>query len=161
VAGERASPGRLIAQNRRAFHDYAIEERFEAGLMLTGPEVKSLRQGRAAIAEAHAGDMGGELWLFNAYIPEYGPARHVDHESKRPRKLLLHKREIQKLLGAVRRQGYTLVPLRLYFNRRGLAKVELGLARGKKLHDKRQTLKDRDWKRDQQRLLRQRSRDVE
>lgn len=145
---------RVVAQNRRAFHDYAVEERFEAGLLLSGTEVKSLREGRATIAEAHAGEMGGELWLFNAYIPEYHGGNRFNHETRRPRKLLLKKREIARLFGAVRREGMTLIPLSLYFTPRGWAKVELGLAKGKKAHDKRQAIKERDWQREKQRLMR-------
>ena len=145
---------RVVAQNRRAFHDYSVEERFEAGLQLTGTEVKSLREGRATIGEAHAGEMGGELWLFNAYIPEYHGGNRFNHETRRPRKLLLRGREIARLFGAVRREGMTLVPLSLYFTPRGWAKVELGLAKGKKTHDKRQAIKERDWQREKQRLMR-------
>jgi len=145
---------RVVAQNRRAFHDYAVEERFEAGLQLTGTEVKSLREGRATISEAHAAEMGGELWLFNAYIPEYHGGNRFNHETRRPRKLLLRGREVARLFGAVRREGMTLVPLSLYFTPRGWAKVELGLAKGKKTHDKRAAIKERDWQREKQRLMR-------
>ena len=149
-AGER----RVVAQNRRAFHDYFVEERYEAGLQLTGTEVKSLREGRATIGEAHAGEMGGELWLFNAYIPEFHGGNRFNHETRRPRKLLLRGREVARLFGAVRREGMTLVPLQLYFTPRGWAKVELGLAKGKKTHDKRESIKERDWQREKQRLMR-------
>jgi SsrA-binding protein len=145
---------RVVAQNRRAFHDYFVEERFEAGLQLSGTEVKSLREGRATISEAHAGEMDGELWLFNAYIPEYHGGNRFNHEPRRPRKLLLRGREIARLFGAVRREGMTLVPLSLYFTPRGWAKVELGLAKGTKAHDKRAAIKERDWQREKQRLLR-------
>jgi SsrA-binding protein len=145
---------RDVARNRKAFHDYAIEERLEAGLVLTGSEVKSLRGGRATISEAHAGEMAGEIWLFNAYIPEYGKANRFNHEVRRPRKLLMRRGERDRLLGAVQRKGMTLVPLNLYFSPRGWAKVELGLAKGKQLHDKRATLKDRDWQREKERLFR-------
>ena len=151
-AGER----RVVAQNRRAFHDYFVEERLEAGLQLTGTEVKSLREGRATIGEAHAGEMSGELWLFNAHIPEYRGGNRFNHEPKRPRKLLVSRRERDKLLGAVTREGMTVVPLSIYFNARGLAKCELGLAKGKKKEDKRAALRDRDWKRDKARLMRAR-----
>ncbi len=147
---------RPVARNRRAFHDYHIEERIEAGLQLTGTEVKSLRQGRANINEAYAGEMNGELWLFNAHIPEYAPAGRFNHEPRRPRKLLLKKREMERLIGAVRRRGYTLVPLSLYFNPRGWAKVELGLAVGKKKYDKRAAEREREWQRQKARLLRHR-----
>lgn len=156
---ERLKARRSIAQNRRAFHDYSIEDRLEAGLVLTGTEVKSLREGRATINEAHAGEMQGELWLFNANIPEYRAGNRFNHEPKRPRKLLLKQREIGRLLGAVKRKGMTVVPLALYFSSRGFAKVELGLARGKRDYDKRQTEKDRDWSREKQRLMRHSGRD--
>ena len=149
------SEGRkLVAQNRRAHHEYAIEERLEAGIELKGSEVKSLREGRAQIAEAHAGEMGGELYLFNAYIPEYGGANRFNHEVRRPRKLLVRRREMNRLLGAVQRKGMTIVPLSLYFSPRGWAKVELALARGKQLHDKRAATRDRDWQREKERLMR-------
>ena len=153
-----AAPRKLVAQNRKAFHDYAIDERVEAGLMLTGTEVKSLREGRATISEAHASEMGGELWLFNAYIPEFHGGNRYNHEVRRPRKLLLRRREADRLKGAVRRDGMTLVPLALYFTARGWAKVEIGLAKGKKAHDKRQTIKERDWQREKQRVMRAASR---
>ncbi|HRY24567.1 MAG: SsrA-binding protein SmpB [Geminicoccaceae bacterium] len=156
---ERLKARRSVARNRRAFHDYSIEDRIEAGLVLAGTEVKSLREGRATINEAHAGEMGGELWLFNAYIPEYKAGNRFNHETKRPRKLLLRRREIDKLLGAVKRKGMTLVPLSLYFSPRGFAKVELGLARGKKEYDKRHAERDRDWQRDKERLMRHSARD--
>jgi SsrA-binding protein len=145
---------RQVAQNRKAFHEFAIEERIEAGLQLTGTEVKSLREGRAQIAEAHAGEMQGELWLFNAYIPEFHGGNRFNHEVRRPRRLLLRKRERASLMGAVQRKGMTLIPLQLYFNERGWAKVELGLAKGKKLHDKRAAEKDRVWQREKERLFR-------
>jgi SsrA-binding protein len=145
---------RPVAQNRKAFHNFHIEERFEAGLVLTGTEVKSLREGRASLAEAHAGEIEGELWLFNVHIPEYRAGNRFNHEPKRPRKLLLHRREMAKLLGAVQKQGYTIVPLQIYFNARGIAKVELGLAKGKKSYDKRAAIKDRDWQRQKERLFR-------
>jgi SsrA-binding protein len=145
---------KVVAQNRRAFHEYSIEERIEAGLVLMGSEVKSLREGRATIGEAHAGPMDGELFLFNAHIPEYGGANRFNHEVRRPRKLLLRRREAGRLLGAVQRQGMTIVPLSLYFSPRGWAKVELALAKGKQLHDKRQAIKERDWQRERERVLR-------
>ena len=143
-----------VARNRRATFDYFIDERLEAGIVLAGSEVKSLRLGRGNISEAYASEHGGELFLINAYIPDYGPARHFGHETRRPRKLLLHRREINKLIGALQKKGQTLIPLNLYFNRRGIAKIELGLAHGKKQHDKRHAIKDRDWKREQERLMR-------
>jgi SsrA-binding protein len=147
---------RIAADNRRARHDYFLDEKFEAGIQLQGTEVKSLRTGRANLTDAHAGERDGEIWLFNAYIPEYSGGNRFNHEPRRPRKLLLHKREISKLIGSIKRGGYTLIPLSIYFNKRGLAKVEVALARGKKLHDKRATAKERDWKREQGRLLRDR-----
>jgi SsrA-binding protein len=148
---------RLVAQNRKARHNYFIEDSLEAGLVLTGTEVKSLRQGRASIGEAYAGEKSGELYLLNANIPMYEAASRFNHEPKRPRKLLLHSRERNRLLGLLRREGYTLVPLRLYFTTRGIAKVELGLARGKRKIDKRETEKKRDWQREKARLIRERS----
>jgi len=148
-------PGRIAAQNRRARFDYFIDDTLEAGIMLAGTEVKSLRGGRASINESYAGERDGELFLFNAYIPEYQQAgRWLQHETKRPRKLLVHRREMDRLLGSIRREGTTLVPLSVYFNDRGIAKVELGLARGKRKVDKRETEKERDWKRDKARLIR-------
>ena len=148
-----AAPRRFAAQNRRARHDYLIESTLETGIQLTGTEVKSLREGRASIAEAYAGEKDGELYLLNAHIPEYAASR-VNHEPKRARKLLVHKREMRKLLGAVTREGKTLVPLSIYFNKRGRAKVDLALASGKHKGDKREAIKERDWKREQARLMR-------
>jgi SsrA-binding protein len=147
----------LVAQNRKARHNYFIEDSLEAGLILTGTEVKSLRQGRASIVEAYAGEQGGQLYLLNANIPIYEAANRFNHAPKRPRKLLLHRRERDRLLGLIRRQGYTLVPLKLYFNPRGIAKVELGIARGKRKIDKRDTEKQRDWNREKARLMREKS----
>ena len=150
----RGPSGRLVAQNRRARHDYFIDENLETGVILTGTEVKSLRDGRASLQDSYAGEQAGELFLFNAYIPEYRAANRFNHETRRPRKLLVHRRELNKLLGAVRREGVTLVPLSIYFNNRGIAKVDLGLARGKRKYDKRETEKTRDWNREKARLLR-------
>jgi SsrA-binding protein len=146
---------RVIADNRKARFNYEIGETFEAGIALTGTEVKSLRVGKAAIAESYADARDGEIWLLNANIPEYLQASRFNHAPKRPRKLLLHGRQIIKLIGAVEREGMTLIPLKLYFNARGRAKVELALARGKKLHDKRDTERRRSWQRERGRLLRQ------
>jgi SsrA-binding protein len=154
MAPKRES-GKLVAENRRARFNYDIEEKLEAGIQLTGSEVKSLRTGKANIAESYASDEGGELYLINAHIAEYAQAARDGHAPTRPRKLLLHKREIDRLLGAIQRQGMTLVPLKLYFNARGIAKVELGLGRGKKIHDKRDTEKKRDWERQKGRLMRE------
>ena len=147
---------RYAAQNRRARHDYLIEEKLEAGLVLQGSEVKVLRQGQASINEAYADETGGELFLVNANIPEYRAANRFSHAPRRPRKLLLHRKEMARLLGAIRREGVTIVPLSIYFNERGRAKVELGLAKGKKMADKRQAEKDRDWQRDKARIMRAR-----
>ncbi len=148
-------PGQVIAQNRRARFDYFIDDNIEAGIMLLGSEVKSLRGGKASIQEAYAGEMEGELYLFNAHIPEYSHAGYQSHEPRRPRKLLVHRRERDRLLGAVKRQGVTLVPVSLYFNKRGIAKLDIGLARGKRQHDKRETSKQRDWQREKARVMRE------
>jgi SsrA-binding protein len=150
----KEKPRRPAAENRRARFNYEIGQTFEAGIQLAGSEVKSLRQGRSNIADAYAGERGGELFLYNAYIPEYLQANRFQHETRRPRKLLLHKREIARLAAAVQREGMTIVPLKIYFNDKGRAKVEIALARGKKLHDKRETEKKRDWDREKGRLLR-------
>jgi SsrA-binding protein len=150
-------PTKLIAENRRARFEYAIGDVIEAGLVLRGTEVKSMRMGKANIAESYAAEDGGELWLVNADIPEYGKAHgQLNHERRRPRKLLLHRRQVNKLMGAIQREGMTVVPLKLYFNTDGRAKIELALAKGKKLHDKRETEKKRDWQRDKARLMRDR-----
>src|SRR6516162_5755388 len=145
---------RVIADNRKARFNYEIGDVLEVGIALTGTEVKSLRQGKAAIAESYADARNGEIWLINCNIAEYLQAGRFNHAPKRPRRLLLHRRQINKLSGAVEREGMTLVPLKLYFNEKGRAKVELALARGKKLHDKRETEKKRSWERDRSRLLR-------
>lgn len=147
--------GKLVAENRKARFNYDIEEKIEAGIMLTGSEVKSLRSGKANIAESYASEEGGELYLINAHIAEYAQAGRAQHSPTRPRKLLLHRREMSRLAGAIQRQGMTLVPLKLYFNARGIAKVQLGLGKGKKLHDKRETEKKRDWDRQKGRLMRE------
>ena len=146
---------KIVAENRRARFDYAIEDVYEAGIALTGTEVKSLRGGKAMIGEAYAGPSGEEIFLFNAYIPEYLQANRFNHETRRPRRLLLHKRQINKLIGASQREGFSVIPLKIYFNDRGRAKVELGLGRGKKLHDKRETEKKRSWDRERARLMRE------
>ncbi len=145
---------KVVAENRRARFDYHIEDTFEAGIMLTGTEVKSLRFGEGSIAESYAEIRNGEAWLVNSNVPEFSHGNRFNHEPKRPRKLLLHERQIDRLQGAVERKGMTLVPLSVYFNSRGRAKVELALAKGKNAADKRQTIKDRDWKREQSRLMR-------
>jgi SsrA-binding protein len=145
---------KVVADNRRARFNYEIGETFEAGIALTGTEVKSLRGGKATIAESYADSRGGELWLINANIPEYQQGGRFNHAPKRPRRLLLHKRQIDKLSGAVDREGMTIVPLKLYFNEKGRAKLEIAVARGKKLHDKRETDRKRTWDRERSRLLR-------
>lgn len=146
---------KVVAENRKARRNYEIEETFESGIVLSGTEVKSLRTGKANIAESYASDENGELFLLNAYIPEYAEASRFNHEPRRPRKLLLHRKEIHKLLVGIQREGMTIVPLRLYFNDRGIAKVEIGLARGRKLHDKREVERKRDWNRQKARLMRE------
>jgi SsrA-binding protein len=146
---------KIAAENRKARFHYEIGEKFEAGIALTGSEVKSLRAGKATIAESYADARDGEIWLINSNIMEYLQAGRFNHAPKRPRKLLLHKGQINKLMGAVERQGMTLVPLKLYFNERGRAKIEIALGRGKKLHDKRETEKKRSWARERGRLMRQ------
>ena len=147
---------KVVADNRKARFHYEILDTYEAGLALTGTEVKSLRGGKATIGEAYAGPSGEEFFLFNAYIPEYLQANRFNHETRRPRRLLLQRRQINKLLGATQREGFTVIPLKIYFNERGRAKVELGLGRGKKLHDKRETEKERTWNRERARLMRER-----
>jgi SsrA-binding protein len=147
---------KYAAQNRRARFDYLIQDTLEAGLMLTGSEVKVLRSGHASINEAYATEEGGELWLVNAHFPEYKAATRFNHEPRRKRKLLVHKRQLNRMIGAIRREGVTLVPLALYFNERGIAKCELALAKGKRKGDKRETEKARDWQRDKARLMRER-----
>ncbi len=157
MAAKKADDGRrVVAENRRARRDYFIEDVIEAGLVLTGTEVKSLREGKATIAEAYASSEKGGIWLINANIPEYSAGNRENHLPKRPRKLLLHAREIERLAQAVERKGYTLAPLKLFFNARGIAKIEIGLARGRKHHDKRAVEKERDWSRQKQRLIRER-----
>ena len=145
---------KIAAQNRKARFEYFIEETYEAGIVLVGSEIKSLRDGKASIIDAHAGEINGELYLLNATIPEYSFAKSFTHEPKRPRKLLLHKKEIKKLLGKIKTKGLTLVALSIYFNEKKRAKVELALARGKRLHDKRDTEKNRDWDREKGRIMR-------
>lgn len=156
MAAEKKDNKKVVAENRRARFDYAISDIVEAGLMLTGTEVKALREGKANIAESYAAPEENAIWLINANIPEYSSGNRENHEPKRKRKLLLHKREIARLAQAVERKGNTLVPLRMYFNDRGMAKLELGIGTGKRAPDKRNTVKDRDWGRQKQRLLRDR-----
>ena len=151
------SYSRPVAQNRRARHDYFIDETLEVGLILFGTEVKSLREGKASINESYAGESDGNLTLFNSHIPEYTAANRFNHEPRRVRPLLVKSRERDRLLGLMRREGCTLVPLKLYFNERGIAKIEVGVARGKRKVDKRQDQKTRDWNREKSRLLRDKS----
>lgn len=154
---ELHSVNATVADNRRARYEYHLEDKFEAGLVLTGTEVKSLRRGLCSINEAYVGPRKTEIWMFNSHIAEYAAAgEHLQHDPKRPRKLLLHQKEVDRLLGAVTREGYTIIPTRLFFNGRGKAKLEIALAKGKKLHDKRASEKDKDWKRQQGKLLRDR-----
>jgi SsrA-binding protein len=148
------SEPKVVADNRRARYDYFLDDTVEAGLVLTGSEVKALRLGRANIAESYASAEGRELVLINAYIPEFGPASRFNHEPRRHRKLLLHRKQIDRMIAAVQREGRTIVPTKLYFDDKGRAKLELAMAKGKKLHDKRQTEADRDWARDKARLMR-------
>lgn len=147
---------RIVADNRKARYSYALSDFVEAGIELTGTEVKALRLGQGNLNDAFAQARDGELYLMNAYIPEYQAANRFNHETRRPRKLLLHKREIEKFAAATQRQGMTIVPLKIYFNERGRVKVELALGQGKKLHDKRETEKQRSWQREKARLLRDR-----
>jgi SsrA-binding protein len=156
MAKANARPAqKIVAENRKARFNYEIVDTYEAGLVLTGTEVKSLREGKANIAESYATEEGGEIWLINSYLPEYLQANRFNHETRRRRKLLLHKKEVGRLFNAVNREGMTLVPLKVYFNDKGRAKLELALAKGKKLHDKRETEKQRDWSRQKSRLMRQ------
>ena len=153
----KADPNnKTVAENRKARFSYEVLDTVETGLVLTGTEVKSLRQGQANIQDSYASLEGGEFWLINSYLPEYLQANRFNHEPKRPRKLLLHRKQINKLMGAVDRDGMTLIPLKLYFNERGRAKLLLAVAKGKKLHDKRESEKKRDWGREKGRLLRAR-----
>jgi SsrA-binding protein len=156
MAQKDGPPRKVVADNRKARFNYEIGDALEAGIALQGSEVKSLREGKANIAESYVSPEGGEIWLINAHIPEYRQAGPFNnHEPRRPRKLLLHRNEVGRLIGSVDREGMTIVPLKLYFNRRGLAKVEIALAKGKKLVDKRETEKKRDWEREKGRLLRE------
>lgn len=148
---------KVVAENRKARRNFEIEDTFEAGLMLSGTEVKSLRLGQANIAESYASDEDGELFLINSYIPEYAQASRFNHAPRRPRKLLLHAKEVHKLMVGIQREGLTIVPLKLYFNDRGIAKLQIGLAKGRKVHDKRQADRKRDWDRQKARLMREKS----
>jgi SsrA-binding protein len=154
AAKKKDEDQKIVAENRKARFNYYIDEVIEAGIMLTGTEVKSLRGGKATIAEAYAQTKGGEIFLINSYLPEYTEGNRFNHEPRRIRKLLVRKRQIERLAKAIEREGMTIVPLKAYFNAKGRAKIELGLARGKKLHDKRDTEKQKDWQREKGRLLR-------
>lgn len=154
MAKKKDDERKVVAENRKARYSYAIDGTLEAGLQLLGSEVKALRSGKATIAESYAQAKDGEIYLINAYIPEYAMASRFNHEPRRPRKLLVRKAEAKKLAAATQREGMTLIPLRIYFTPKGVAKIELGIARGKKLHDKRETEKSRDWARDKARLMR-------
>ena len=151
--GSQRVVNKIVAENRKARFNYEIIDTYEAGLVLMGTEVKALREGKANIAESYASDEGGEIWLINSYLPEYLQANRFNHEPRRRRKLLLSGREIHRLRSAINREGMTLIPLKIYFNDRGRAKMELALAKGKKLHDKRESEKERDWNRQKSRLL--------
>ncbi|MDP2118775.1 MAG: SsrA-binding protein SmpB [Hoeflea sp.] len=153
---DKSQYGKVVAENRKARFNYEIIDTFETGLVLTGTEVKSLREGKANIADSYANEEGGEMWLINSYVPEYLQANQFNHEPRRRRKILVKLKEIARLGQAVQRDGMTLVPLKIYFNDKGTAKLQLALAKGKKLHDKRETQKERDWNRDKSRLLRDR-----
>ncbi|MDR3372906.1 MAG: SsrA-binding protein SmpB [Ancalomicrobiaceae bacterium] len=156
MAAVKEHERKLAAENRKARFNYEVLDVFEAGIVLSGTEIKSLRGGKANIADSYAATAGTDMVLYNAYIPEYLQANRFNHETRRPRRLLMHRKEINKLLAATEREGLTVVPLDIHFNDKGRAKVKLALARGKKLHDKRETEKDRDWKREQGRLLKAR-----
>ena len=156
AAKKKAAPvNNIVAENRKARYNYELSDNLEAGLMLTGTEVKALRDGKANIAESYASVEGNELWLINSYIPEYSGGNRNNHEPRRHRKLLLSRREIDRLMAATAREGMTVVPLKMYFNQRGMVKLEIALAKGKKVHDKRQTEKKRDWQREKGRLMRE------
>ncbi|HMB47723.1 MAG TPA: SsrA-binding protein SmpB [Afifellaceae bacterium] len=158
MAKAKSDPNRkVIADNRKARFNYEIGETFEAGIQLLGTEVKSLRANKATIAESYVSPENGEIWLINSHIPEYLQANQFNHDPRRHRKLLLHRRQMDQLMNAVQRDGMTIVPLKIYFNERGMAKIEIALARGKKIHDKRQTEKKRDWQREKARLMRERN----
>ena len=156
MAEKKDSQNKIVAENRKARFSYEILDTVEAGLVLTGTEVKSLRQGQANIQESYASAEGGEIWLINSYLPEYSQGNRFNHEPRRRRKLLVNKREMARLAQSVEREGMTMIPLKIYFNDRGRAKLLLGVARGKKLHDKRETEKQRDWAREKGRLLKER-----
>ncbi|WP_185983081.1 SsrA-binding protein SmpB [Aureimonas mangrovi] len=159
MAKAKKDKSNVAAENRKARFNYEIVDTLEAGLVLTGTEVKSLREGRATIAESYATEEGGEIWLINSFVPEYLQANRFNHEPKRRRKILVHAAQRNRLAGAVQRDGMTLVPLKIYFNERGRAKLELAVARGKNAPDKRETLKERDWNRQKQRLMKEGGRD--
>ena len=150
-----SATNRIIAQNKVAYHNYFIEEEFEAGIVLVGSEVKSIRAGKVSMNDTHAENIGSEIFLFNLHIAEYKEANRFNHDTRRPRKLLMHAKQIRKFSGKIRMKGYTLVALSLYFNTKNIVKVKIGLAKGKKKFDKREDIKDKDWKREQGRLMRE------
>ncbi len=157
MAAKKDKPDGTVALNRKAWRDYSIEDEIEAGLVLLGTEVKSLRAGKANITDAYAGPKDDEIWLFNASIVPYSHGNRQNHEERRPRKLLLHKKQVEKLLGKLKVKGVTLAPLALYFNSRGVAKIKVGLATGKKEYEKRDDIKKRDWQRDKARIMREKN----
>lgn len=161
MPSKQQPPSNIATRNRKARYNYFIEDRLEAGLVLLGTEVKSLRSGRSSIEESYASEQDGEFYLINAYIPKYEAETHNPHETRRSRKLLVHKKEMKRLINAVNREGMTIVPLSVYFNSRGIAKVELGVAKGKRKYEKRASIQEREWKRNQNRLLRGKGRDLE
>ncbi|MAR79274.1 MAG: SsrA-binding protein [Rhodospirillaceae bacterium] len=154
MVNEKDKRNRFISINRKAKYNYHINDKYEAGVILLGSEVKSLRMGHGNLAESYAQEEDGEIWIRNFHISDYQPATIVKHEPERPRKLLLKKKEIGKILGAIKKQGMTIIPLSIYFNNRGIAKIEIGIAKGKKLYDKRQDIKSRDWQKNKARILR-------
>jgi SsrA-binding protein len=155
MAGKKEHSGNTVANNRKAFFNYSIEEEFEAGMVLLGTEVKSLRAGRVNLADAYAAPKGEEMWIYNLSIAPYEGGNRFNHEERRARKLLLHKKQIRKLIGRLRTKGVTLVPLAMYFNDRGKAKLKLGLGTGKKEYEKRDSIKARDWQKDKGRIMRE------
>ncbi|KAA0971036.1 SsrA-binding protein SmpB [Aureimonas fodinaquatilis] len=159
MAEGKGTKSNIVAENRKARFHYEIVDTLEAGMVLTGTEVKSLREGRATIAESYATEEGGEIWLINSFVPEYLQANRFNHAPKRRRKLLVHKKQLNRLAGAVQRDGMTLVPLKIYFNESGMAKLELAVAKGKNAPDKRETIKERDWNRQKQRVMKEAGRD--
>ncbi len=147
------NPYKVIVNNKKAYYEFLIEQEIEAGIALKGSEVKSLRLGKVSIVDCHAGEIDGEIFLFNCHIPEYDKANQFNHDTRRPKKLLLHRKEINRLIGKIKQKGFTLVAIKIYFNHKNKVKVLIGLGKGKKLHDKRASIKDKEWKRDQEKAL--------